>query len=232
MRGSLLCVLIVVLLVAQTQGLNDTHQETVEHFEKIGCCDVLDVLSRYLLRSTGDKIEFGKCKEQERRCLSLKLIDIFVNHSRVLLNSTSGVYKDDKHIMISRNVITQNTASLVVLAFLGGSVPTENGLLDQHLSLEYDSTLDKMSVRDSACLVNKTTYSTIVLACIALVVFFIAMQVIQVEKRKEMKESELQSTTRAPLASSNAQRMPFTNKHLESMMRFRYGHPGISCPNT
>jgi hypothetical protein len=38
----------------------------------------------------------------------------------------------------------QKTASLVVLAFLGGSVPTEHGLLDEHLSLEYDSTLHKI----------------------------------------------------------------------------------------
>ncbi len=52
--------------------------------------------------------------------MSLKLIDIFVNHSRVLLNSTSGVYKDDTQIIISRNVMLQKTASLVVLAFLEG----------------------------------------------------------------------------------------------------------------
>ena len=152
--------------------------------------------------------------------MSLKLIDIFVNHSRVLLNSTSVVYKDDTHIIISRNVMLQKTASLVVLAFLGGSVPTEHGLLDEHLSLEYDSTLDK--IRDSACAVNKTTYSTIVLASIALVVFFIAMQVIEVDKRKEMPDSELQGTTRSAFTSSNAQRITFTNKHLESMMRLRH----------
>ena len=142
MRGKLFCLLIFVFLVTQThtQGLNDTHQGNIEHFVRLGCCDVLEVLSKYLLRSTGDLIEFQKCKEQEHKCLSLKLIDIFVNHSRVLLNSTSGVYKDDTHIIISRNVMLQKTASLVVLAFLGGSVPTEHGLLDEHLSLEYDST--------------------------------------------------------------------------------------------
>ena len=227
MRRKLFCALLFAFFVSQThtQGVNDTRQGNIEQFVGIGCCDILEVLSTYLLRSTGDLIEFRKCKEQEQKCLSLKLIDIFVNHSRVLLNSASGVYKNDTHILISRNVMLQNTASLVVLAFLGGSVPTEHGLVDEHLSLEYDTTLDKMLVRDSACAVNKTTYSTIVLASIALVVFFIAMQVIELEKKKEMPnnepKNELQGNGTSTSTVGYTQRSIFPSKHLESMMRLR-----------
>ena len=58
-----------------------------------------------------------------------------------------------------------------------------------------NNTLDKVSVRDSTCSVNKTLYSTIVLASIALIVFCIAMQVIirtviEAEKLKDKVETD------------------------------------------
>lgn len=220
---------------AQTQGLNDTQRANssvaqlqsqgphanlgqTQEFYRIRCCDILNALNTYLIRSNGDTLPFSKCQEQEHECLSLKLIDIFFNHVRVLLNSSSGVSKDETHILISKDLISQKTATLFVLAFLGGSVPSEHELLDEHLSLEYDSTLERMSLRDSACAVNKTVYSTIVLASIALVVFFIAMQVIEVEKEKSTSGLHNSATTVMP---GRTQTAVFPDKNLELMMRLR-----------
>ena len=80
-------------------------------------------------------------------------------------NSASGAHKDQAHIIFSKNAMLQN------------------------------NTLDKVSVRDSTCSVNKTLYSTIVLASIALIVFCIAMQVIirtviEAEKLKDKVETD------------------------------------------
>ena len=44
------------------------------------------------------------------------------------------------------------------------------------MSLEYDDALDTLSVRDSFCATDKTIYSTIVVASISLIVFYIATQ--------------------------------------------------------
>jgi len=196
--------------------VNDTNLQNGEKYIRIACCDVLELLSKYLLRSTGDLIQIDNCKEQERKCLSLKLIETFVNHSRVLMNSTAGIHRDDTHIVISKQTMLQNTAKIVVLAFLGGSVPTENGLIDAHLTLEYDNTLEKISVRDSTCAINKTIYSTIVLASIVLVVFFIAIQVIQMQKKKESHEDGDAGSV------SSQQAIMFRHRDSGSVLRVRH----------
>jgi hypothetical protein len=73
---------------------------------------------------------------------------------------------------------------MLVLALLGRASLPEN-LRQEHMSLKYDAALDVLSVRDSSCITDKTIYSTIVLASISLLVFFIACQVVESEKRKQ-----------------------------------------------
>jgi hypothetical protein len=89
----------------------------------------------------------------------------------------------NKTIVLNHDTIINNALDLLVFSFLGLSVATQQGLFDEHLSLEYDSIMDKLTVRDSACAVNKTVYSTIVMASIALIVFFIVMQIIEEQSR-------------------------------------------------
>jgi hypothetical protein len=48
----------------------------------------------------------------------------------------------------------------------------------QEMSLEYEHSTDKLSIRDSACATDKTVYRTIVVAFITLLIFFIASQVV------------------------------------------------------
>jgi hypothetical protein len=207
------------VIMTHGQGLNSTRVEFTDPYVKIGCCDLLVLLSTYMIHSTGDKITLEKCREHENECLELKLIHRFYQQTHSLLhttNSDDSTYKDQTHLLISKSALLTRTDILVVLAFLGRSVASDQGLIDKHLSLEYDSTTDNLSVRDSACAMNKTIYSTIVLASIALVVFFISMQVIESEKIK--RKEAIHSVTPVPIEK----------QALQSAMRLRSGYIGIS----
>jgi hypothetical protein len=170
-------------------ALNLTSDDKVS----IQCCDLLEKLGKYTIHASGDQVPMDLCKKKEEKCLTLNLIQLFLKQKNAFLkNSNTGnaVQTSNTEIVLDKGTILDNALDLLVFSFLGLSVATQQGLFDQHMSLEYDSILDKLTVRDSACLVNKTVYSAIVMASIALVVFFIVMQIIEEQKTEQIIEEQ------------------------------------------
>lgn len=184
-----------VMLLAFCGALATAHAENALNLTSndkvsIRCCDLLEKLGKYTIHASGDQVPIDLCKKKEEKCVTLNLIQLFLKQKNAFLrNSNTGtaVQTSNTEVVIDNNIILDNALDLLVFSFLGLSVATQQGLFDQHMSLEYDSILDKLTVRDSACLVNKTVYSTIVMASIALVVFFIVMQILEEQKTEHLK---------------------------------------------
>ena len=84
---------------------------------------------------------------------------------------------DENYIEIENSSLLANTKTTLVLALLGrASLPEK--LKETHISLEYNKALDVLSVKDSTCTTDKTIYSTIIIASIALLLFFIATNIV------------------------------------------------------
>jgi hypothetical protein len=185
---------------ANTTRETDTSQDSIS----IDCCDLYDLLTSYTVQTTGDKVDKSVCLHDE--CLTLKLIQLFVNHTRSMLDeklpSSSkhivSVRTTATHIEIMRSAFLQETKKVLVLALLGRASLPDN-LRHQHISLEYDTGLDTLSVRDSACAIDKTIYSTIVVASISLLVFFIATQVVEDDNRKNQESAKMPTVGSNPV---------------------------------
>lgn len=197
MRAFVMILLLVSYAVAQEAN-------TTELFS-IQCCEMLKVLTIFMVPSTGDKVEESKQNE----CCTLKLVQLFVNHTKSMLHLTDSVTsvanqhvetvrisKLKTHIEIIRSVLSDNAQEVLVFAFLGRAVAIEPGLRDEYMSLEYNILSDTLSVRDSACSIDKTIYSTMVVASIALLVFFIATQVVETEKRHSLEATHTSGNQR------------------------------------
>jgi ABC-type dipeptide/oligopeptide/nickel transport system permease component len=76
----------------------------------------------------------------------------------------------------------------------------------QEMSLEYEHSTDKLSIRDSACATDKTVYRTIVVAFITLLIFFIASQVVtdDASKQNSVTGQKVVQATQAVAAVSTA----------------------------
>jgi hypothetical protein len=113
--------------------------------------------------------------------MKLQIVQLFVNHTQKLLGNGETSF-DQAYIKVSRNALLYNSPTILVLALLGqASIPEK--LRDQSLSLEYNQASDVLFVKDSTCTTDKTIYSTIIIASIALLLFFIATTIIQSEQR-------------------------------------------------
>jgi hypothetical protein len=191
----------------------------------IGCCELLDKLAKHTIHSSGDQIPTANCKQKEDKCLTLNLIKLFLKQKNAFLqngNSGDAVEISNKTIVLNHDTIINNALDLLVFSFLGLSVATQQGLFDEHLSLEYDSIMDKLTVRDSACAVNKTVYSTIVMASIALIVFFIVMQIIEEQKTKEQNTEDARENADGGLSINNAKTMGMPcGPNLQNLLRMR-----------
>jgi len=97
---------------------------------------------------------------------------------------------DQEYIEIDSNALLMNSKTTLVLALLGrASLPEK--LRETHVSLEYVEALDVLSVRDSTCTTDKTIYSTIIIASIALLLFFIATNLVDKEQQKEQVQTRV-----------------------------------------
>ena len=203
MRGFVMILLLVSYAVAQEAN-------TTELFS-IQCCEMLKVLTIYMVPSTGDKVDDKVDESKLHECCTLKLVQLFVNHTRSMLDRTDSVTsvanqhvetvrisKLKTHIEIIRSVLSDNAQAVLVFAFLGRAVAIEQGLRDEYMSLEYNILTDTLSVRDSACSIDKTIYSTMVVASIALLVFFIATQVVETEKRHSLEATHTRESVLKP----------------------------------
>jgi hypothetical protein len=165
-------------------------QTNATKFVEFNCCALLQTLTDYMVQSTGDKVQ----EKNTEMCCDLKLIQLFKLHTNSMLQIDSGERNDEKSftehktkIMISKAALENAYEDLLVLAFLGRAVANDNDMED--ISLEYEHSTEKLSIRDSACATDKTIYTTIVVASISLLIFFIASQVVTEESKKQAPKS-------------------------------------------
>ena len=168
----------MLILSSVTNWVQAFENETTTDFVSIPCCEMLKTLTQYTVQSTGDSVR-SQCEDNE--CVKLKIVQLFVNHAQKLLGNGETSF-DQAYIKVSRNALLDNSPKMLVLALLGqASIPEK--LRDQSLSLEYNQASDVFFVKDSTCTTDKTIYSTIIIASIALLLFFIATTIIQSEQR-------------------------------------------------
>ena len=208
--------LLLLLCLLATQYVREGAAQDINttlNWVRIDCCQMLGVLTTYTVQSTGDKVDLGSCRSNE--CLELQIVQLFVNHTRSMLDPSSSfgssniesVRTSATHIEIMSSVLLQDTRKMLVLALLGRASLPEN-LREEHASLEYNHALDILSVRDSFCSTDKTIYSTIVIASISLLVFFIACQIVQSENHKQ-SETQYVNFTDAIVANKTQANMRF-----------------------
>lgn len=154
---------------------------------KFQCCVLLEHLTRHLVRSGADKVKEQSCMESA--CHQLKLINSFITHTNSMLQSDTFpeiVQSSDNLIQINTEILPNHYTDLLVLAFLGRSVYYDRTLRD--LSMEYEQGTDTLRIRESSCNTDKSIYSTIIGASIALLIFFIASQVVIDDTSEEVDQ--------------------------------------------
>jgi len=110
-------------------------------------------------------------------------------------NTPTIVQASDENIIINTENLAKHYDDVLVLAFLGRAVYHQEiikGSSLRDLSLEYDHSTDTLRIRDSLCTTDKSIYSAIIGASIALLIFFIANQVIadDASKRDDTKQDD------------------------------------------
>jgi hypothetical protein len=132
--------------------------------------------------------KFLPCTQGDERCTSLRLVQLFMQHTSTTLNQQQALVRgSDLVFHVPTDVAL---APLLVFAFFGRSVsPADETDMDMWLS--YDTKLNKIRFEDSTCDLNRNVYTTLVLASLVLLMFFIAVQVV----------AETEVTSAAPVAS-------------------------------
>jgi hypothetical protein len=138
-------------------------------------------------------------------------------------NTPTIVQASDENIIINTENLAKHYDDVLVLAFLGRAVYHQEiikGSSLRDLSLEYDHSTDTLRIRDSLCTTDKSIYSAIIGASIALLIFFITNQVIADNASKQdgpnqdasalvVKATEQAKATQQ--ASAIGLRMPFSS---------------------
>jgi hypothetical protein len=213
MRMSVMLLLLCILGTHYVKEGTAQDINTTRNFVSIDCCQMLYALTTYTVQSTGDKVDLALCLNHE--CLTLQVVQLFINHTRSMLDpsssfgssNTESVRTSGTHIEIMSSALLQDTRTMLVLALLGRASLPEN-LREEHISLEYNHALDKLTRRDAFCSTDKTIYSTIVIASISLLVFFIASQIVQAESHKQ-PETQCFNFTDAVVSNKTQAKMRF-----------------------
>jgi hypothetical protein len=112
--------------------------------------------------------------------MELKLIREFVEQSRALLGR-DRVQTEDAALRITLPADAESALELLAWAFLGRVValPSPSAAGQQKVLLEYDIHRNSMHVKRDSCEFDKNLHTGMVLASVALLVFFIAMTVVE-----------------------------------------------------
>lgn len=156
---------------------------------RMDCCDMLDTLNRYTVKASADSLDALECRTNKLKCTQMQIIQRFVRYSRLTLGSAQSVSLDDTGVVVMESALQQRASHVLLLAFLGHAVQTEIG---------FDG--DSLTVINSVCSQDKTIYSTIVVASIALLIFFVASQIVEKEQRDRTTAPTV-ITTKAAVAS-------------------------------
>jgi len=191
----------VIILCFMTPSLKAFENKTLTPYVQISCCAMLSTLTEYTVDSTGDRVHESNCKNHE--CFKLQIVDLFVNHTRVMLGDF--VSTDDNYIKIENTSLLENSKTTLVLALLGRASLPEKKIKQAHVSLEYNTALDTLSVKDSTCATDKTIYSTIIIASIALLLFFIATNIVNSQHENHAANVIVDATTLKTIKPTNMQ---------------------------
>jgi hypothetical protein len=160
---------------------------TTETFWSINCCEIVNKLTLYAVEDSGDK----GCAQP---CLELQVIKLFLRHTQSMLSQPTGIdafavqtNASTSNILINPESLQRHSATLLVLALLGTASLPDNKQRER-VSLQYDKALDIYSVNNSHCSTDKTVYSTIILASITILIFFVACQVVEHENKKYLTD--------------------------------------------
>jgi len=121
--------------------------------------------------------------------------------------------------------VNADITPLLVFAFFGRSVsPADEKDLDMWLS--YDTKLNKIRFEDSTCDLNRNVYTTLILASLVLLMFFIAVQVVaETDITGAVTTNPVateHSTAAMPAKATNSMGAQIVFKHLTPPPRLRF----------
>lgn len=190
----------------------------------VSCCRVFEALTKFTVERTGSSLSGAECRSDERQCLNLKLIVVFLEQSRTLVgrhNVETSTEHNFIHFHLERGINDDETRVLDLLAwaFVGRIValPTMTRDVNQRsVVLQYDVQGDQLSITRDSCQVDKALYNTMVLGSVTLLIFFISAMV--VEKKRHEQEHPAAPQTPGREAASLLPR-PELDAKVSSLMR-------------
>ena len=146
----------------------------------VSCCRAFEALAAMTVERSGSSLPADACRAGGRRCMDLKLIREFVEQSRALLGR-DRVQTENAALRITLPADAESALELLAWAFLGRVValPSPSAAGQQKVLLEYDIHRNSMHVKRDSCEFDKGLHSAMVLASVALLVFFISMTVVE-----------------------------------------------------
>ena len=170
---------------------------------QVRCCDVWAELGKYTVEKTGSQLNAARCEQHSALCADINLVQRFVTHSNAALDGILRFNPEDAEFSLNVNNVTDSTAMLRVLvwAFIGRTISRPDMNYDglKHTYLEYDIQKDTLQVRTPSCEFHKSIYTAMVLVSISLLMFLIAVQVVDnhtpAKSKSKNKKNELDEKT-------------------------------------
>jgi hypothetical protein len=179
-RLAALAALALVALALATLAAPAAAQPAPALVWNVSCCRAFEALAAMTVERSGSSLPADACRAGGRRCMDLKLIREFVEQSRALLGR-DRVQAEDAALRITLPADAEPALELLAWAFLGRVValPSPGAAGQQKVLLEYDIHRNSMHVKRDSCEFDKALHSAMVLASVALLVFFISMTVVE-----------------------------------------------------
>ena len=165
-------VVMIALQVCAAEDTNTTGPSASALPSKISmdCCALLQTISQYTAKPSADSVDVLEC-QKNNLCTKMPVITNFVTQTQLTLGNANSVTIENTSVTVLESVLQKVAAQVLFLAFLGRAVDKE---------IKFDG--NSLTMIDSECSKDKTIYSTIVVASIALLIFFVASQIVEKEK--------------------------------------------------
>jgi hypothetical protein len=146
----------------------------------VSCCRAFEALAAMAVERSGSSLPADACRAAGARCGDLKLVREFVEQSRAVLGR-DGVQMEAGTLRLTLPEDAEAALGLLAWAFLGRVValPSAGAASQQKVLLEYEIHSNSLRVKRDACEFDKGVHSAMVLASVALLVFFISMTVVE-----------------------------------------------------
>jgi hypothetical protein len=145
------------------------------------CCDVLTELHKFVR----ERDENDCSTDVTGNCHLLPIMLEFRNRTNMLLDSTTSVRVNGSRLVFSIPTENEHLYKLLVYSFLGRILHEEQSKSADYNTnkwMMFDSNTRTFQFQQSMCDFNKTIYTTLVLASISLLMFFIGVQVVTATK--------------------------------------------------